>query len=106
MAWGTKYWAKKQTMSQFATFMGYHAFKPVVDATGLTGTYDIVLYWESTQRDASGTTSGDTPAVSSASSGEPLLGAIQSQLGLKLEPKKVIVNVLVVDHIDKTPTGN
>jgi uncharacterized protein (TIGR03435 family) len=106
MAWGTKYWAKKQTMSQFATFMGHHAFKPVVDATGLTGTYDIVLYWESTQRDASGTTSGDTPAVSSASSGEPLLGAIQSQLGLKLEPKKVIVNVLVVDHIDKTPTGN
>jgi uncharacterized protein (TIGR03435 family) len=40
---------------------------------------------------------------------EPLpdiFSALQSQLGLKLEQKKVAVEVFVVDHMEKTPTGN
>lgn len=35
-----------------------------------------------------------------------IFAAIQSQLGLKLEAKKVTVQVLVVDHMEKTPTAN
>jgi uncharacterized protein (TIGR03435 family) len=31
---------------------------------------------------------------------------VQSQLGLKLEPKKLPVKVLVVDNLEKTPTVN
>jgi uncharacterized protein (TIGR03435 family) len=32
--------------------------------------------------------------------------AVQEQLGLKLEPAKVMVQVLVIDHVDSEPTEN
>jgi hypothetical protein len=35
-----------------------------------------------------------------------LINAVQSQLGLKLECKKGQAEVLVVDHMEKAPTGN
>ena len=41
---------------------------------------------------------GETPT--------PLFGAIQSQLGLKLEPRKGDVDITVIDKIEKTPTEN
>jgi uncharacterized protein (TIGR03435 family) len=35
-----------------------------------------------------------------------LLVALESQLGLKLEPKRGPVDILVVDHVNRTPTEN
>jgi uncharacterized protein (TIGR03435 family) len=35
-----------------------------------------------------------------------LFGAVQSQLGLKLEAKKGPVELIVIDHIEKTPVEN
>jgi uncharacterized protein (TIGR03435 family) len=65
----------------------------VVDKTGLTGRYDFNLLW--TTDDAFATDS-DPPT---------LFTAIQEQLGLKLEPAKEPVPVLIVDHVDQ-PTPN
>jgi uncharacterized protein (TIGR03435 family) len=31
---------------------------------------------------------------------------VQAQLGLKLEPKRGSVEMIVIDHIEKTPTEN
>jgi uncharacterized protein (TIGR03435 family) len=69
------------------------AGKPVIDATGLTGTYDIALYWvpDRTRPDAGETT---------------LFDALQSQLGLKLESKKIMLPTVIVDHAEKIPTEN
>jgi uncharacterized protein (TIGR03435 family) len=32
--------------------------------------------------------------------------AMEKQLGLKLEPTKITIDMLVIDHLEKTPTGN
>jgi uncharacterized protein (TIGR03435 family) len=39
-------------------------------------------------------------------SGPNIFESLQTQLGLKLEPKKAMIDILVVDHIEKTPTEN
>jgi len=66
---------------------------PVADATGLAGNFEIDLHW------ARETESGDAP-------GPTLFDALQQQLGLKLEKKNGTVDVLTVDHSEKTPTEN
>lgn len=65
----------------------------VVDKTNLTGRYDLKLQW----------TPDDAPTTEN--SAPSLFTAIQEQLGLKLEPAKEPVSVLVIDHID-APTPN
>jgi len=66
---------------------------PIVDKTGLTGYYDLLLKW--------------TPDEASADAvpGPSLFTAIQDTLGLKLVSGKQPVDVLVIDHVEK-PTEN
>jgi uncharacterized protein (TIGR03435 family) len=64
----------------------------VVDKTGLDGRFDLTLTWASDE--AASTSPDDTP------SGPSLFTALQEQLGLKLEPDKGPVTILVIDHID------
>jgi uncharacterized protein (TIGR03435 family) len=69
--------------------------RPVIDATELKGTYDFTLRWI---MEGSGPSSEET--------GPNIFRALQEQLGLKLESKKSMVDVLVVDHVEKIPTEN
>ncbi|HEY4085892.1 MAG TPA: TIGR03435 family protein [Bryobacteraceae bacterium] len=78
----------------------------VTDKTGLTGVYDLRLMFAGTS-----ILPGATP--SSDSESEPtidvpnLFAALEKQFGLRLvKAKAVPVNVLVVDHADKAPSGN
>jgi uncharacterized protein (TIGR03435 family) len=59
---------------------------PIVDETGLTGTFDVALRWSN---EATG--SDDAPVISTA---------LREQLGLRLERRQVPVEVLAVDHIE------
>jgi bla regulator protein BlaR1 len=85
--------------------------RTVVDKTGLTGKYDWNLQW--TPEPASspmfkGAEDGQTGtdnAVRSESAGPSIFAAIQEQLGLKLELKKGILEVLVIEHVEK-PSEN
>jgi uncharacterized protein (TIGR03435 family) len=93
--------AADETMEQLASNLGAQLGRPVTDATGLKGKYDFTLSW------AVGSIGGAAPASSAEpDNGPTLLQAIQSQLGLKLEQKKIPVDFLVVDHIEKVPTEN
>jgi uncharacterized protein (TIGR03435 family) len=82
----------------FARMVG----RPVKDETGLAGLYSFTLEWtpDETQR-AAPPEDGQARA-----SGASLFAAVEEQLGLKLEGRKGAVDVLVVDHVERTPTEN
>jgi uncharacterized protein (TIGR03435 family) len=104
---GHKLRMNKQTMSQLAIILSGQADLPVFDATGLPGAYDITLYWAANARPealTAGLDNASAPFIPEG--GLPLPGALQSQLGLKLEQRKIAVSVFVIDHIEKTPTEN
>jgi uncharacterized protein (TIGR03435 family) len=65
----------------------------VLDGTNLTGRYDFKLTW------ASDTTAADTDSTDP--SAPSIFTAVSDQLGLKLEPQKGPVPVLVIDHIEE-----
>lgn len=69
--------------------------RPVIDKTGLTGKYDIRLE--------------ATPEFRINNNPQPddlrVFGAIQQQLGLRLEPEKAMMEILVADHVEN-PSGN
>jgi uncharacterized protein (TIGR03435 family) len=85
-----------ETMEEFAVTLSYQLHKPVTDATGLTGKCDFTLHWIA--QGAGPSTVDET--------GPTLFRALPEQLGLRLEAKKGMVEVLVVDHLEKTPTEN
>jgi uncharacterized protein (TIGR03435 family) len=95
-------------------FAGWLSGKPdaggrlVVNETGLQGSYDFVLQWSPVASAGSnGQSDTNQPAGEVATAGDrpSLLTAIQEQLGLKLEPAKGPVEVLVIEHVEQ-PTAN
>ena len=86
--------ASKGTMEQLARQLSVSAGRSVVDKTGLTGYYAWVLDWIPPNGNAD--PDSDTPA---------LFTAIQEQLGLKLEPTKGSLEMLVIDSAQK-PSEN
>jgi uncharacterized protein (TIGR03435 family) len=71
---------------------GYLAETTVVDETGLKGSWEFTMewtpYWEYVK--------ATTPGVS-------LFEAVEKQLGLKLEAKKVSATVVVIDKVNRDP---
>jgi len=94
------------TMPMLASTLQNLLARPVADETGLTAKYDFVLNFS-----GEGIHYGNGRIKVSRGDGEPphqpdMAGALQSQLGLKLEAKKVSLEVIVIDRMEKTPTGN
>jgi uncharacterized protein (TIGR03435 family) len=94
------------SMAQFALQLGPPwTARPVIDRTGLAGSYDFEL---------------DTSRyVVDQDSGKPILDyrgaidmegalvrALPEQLGLALKPQPAPYDVLVVDHVEKVPSAN
>jgi uncharacterized protein (TIGR03435 family) len=71
---------------------------PVVDGTGLAGKYDYTFEFERPQ--------GAAPPAEAGAAPPNIFTAVQEQLGLKLEEKKLPFNVLVVDRAEKVPAEN
>ncbi|MDE3198358.1 MAG: TIGR03435 family protein [Acidobacteriota bacterium] len=83
-----------QPVSWLADMLSAQLHCPVADATRLSGKYGFQLSWSWDEHDPS------HPYLPA------LVEAVQSQLGLKVQKKKGQVDVLVVDHIEKTPAEN
>jgi len=83
-----------ESMEQLAGELAGQLGHPVSDDTGLKGKYDFTMNWIM------------GGALSSDDTGPTLFAALQQQLGLKLESKKGVADMLVIDHIEKAPTEN
>jgi uncharacterized protein (TIGR03435 family) len=95
--------ARNATMKDFSGLLQMTVLdRPVVDQTGLKGRYDFTLKWAPDESQFG----GHWPAPSDAADALPgLYTAVEEQLGLKIEPTKAKVEVLVVDTVEK-PSPN
>ena len=118
--------AERGTMAQLADSLSNQLDRPVVDMTGLPQRYDFTLDFAPDMNVMAGKMGalmgpmpppggagpagpgGDTGPVAHApeTDAATIFAAIQDQLGLKLEPKKAPADLLIVDHLEKTPTEN
>ncbi len=82
----------------------------VVDLTGLKGAYDFAFAWTIRGKLTTGQSGADAtsnaPAASDPTGDVTVFEAIDKDLGLKLELAKHPVPVVVVDHVERTPTEN
>jgi len=77
--------ARAVTIPQLVNVLSGVSGTAVIDATGLTGAYDFTLTWD----DEAG----------------PSLSTAVGDLGLRLEPRKVSIEYIVIDSAQK-PSGN
>ena len=85
------------TLVQLASSLTGKVDRIVVDRTGLTGLFDVDLQWTRTAGSAGGGAAIDD--------GPSIFTAVQEQLGLRLEPQRGPVEVLVIDSVER-PTPN
>jgi bla regulator protein blaR1 len=81
------------------------AGRTVIDKTGLTGKYDMVLQWTPDESQAIRPGPDAPPASPSDSALPSIFTALQEQLGLKLESQKGPVQIFVIDRAEK-PSEN
>jgi uncharacterized protein (TIGR03435 family) len=101
----------KCSMSQLTDTLGNQLDRPVVDMTGLAGNYEFTLVFLPEFRNMPGMVMagrGPAPGGPEATTDDApaLLAAVQDQLGLKLDQKKAPIDLVVIDHLEKTPTEN
>jgi uncharacterized protein (TIGR03435 family) len=74
--------------------------RPILDRTGLPGTFDFILEFDpdSLDRDGVSSTSHDDP-------GPTFSEALKEQLGLQLKKEDGVISIFVVDHIEY-PSAN
>jgi uncharacterized protein (TIGR03435 family) len=86
---GVPTWRDGLSMAALASYLSDWSGRPVIDRTGIEGKYGVTL--DFSHRDGD-----DRPSV---------FTAVQEQLGLKLEPGRAPIEVMVIDHIER-PSGN
>lgn len=105
---------RKMTMPQIAELLTRLSDRPVIDATGITGAYDLAI--ELTPEDfigvqiRGGLNNGalippQALRLLDNAAADPFTNALQ-KFGLSLESRKAPLDVLVIDSIQKTPTEN
>jgi uncharacterized protein (TIGR03435 family) len=89
--------ARSYTMGEFASFLSGPLQAPVVDMTGLKSKYDFDLdftpYLPADER----TERPDSAYILNAT--------LQAEVGLKIQPHKETVEIMVIDHVER-PTAN
>jgi uncharacterized protein (TIGR03435 family) len=103
--------ASKMSMSLLVESLSRFVDHPVVDMTELKGNYHVAL--DISQEDmrnvarsvGAALPAGAAGAETASEPGSSILTSVQ-QLGLKLEARKAPLELIVIDHLEKTPTEN
>jgi uncharacterized protein (TIGR03435 family) len=100
-------------ISALADFFSSGAGRPVLDKTNLKGSYQIEFDVSDEELDNPAAAAafappgaGGAPVASAPVDGSAFFRDILKKLGLNVESTKDQVEMLVIDHIEKTPTGN
>jgi len=95
---------RRSTMQDLANSLESQLQRPVTDATALPRHYDFTLTF-ATEGLFMGR--GRLPVNPATLENPPdMATALRAELGLRLEPRKIQVEMLVIDHAEKTPTAN
>jgi uncharacterized protein (TIGR03435 family) len=97
-----QYLFRNISMTHFVLGIGKGLDRPIINKTGLQGTYDFELAFTPEgvgQGDRNGREPGPAP------DGPSLFTALQEQLGLRLESATAPVDYLIVDHVEE-PSAN
>ncbi len=90
------------TMAQLALKLAEALHRPVLDATGVAGKFDLKLQWApddmQARPPAGGQRGGSAPE---SGAGPSIFAALQEQLGLKLESGRIPAEVLVIDSAER-----
>ena len=86
-------------LSQLVALLPRFVDRVVIDNTGLSQRFDLRLQWTPAPGEWIAPVAGGESAP--LTDGPSLFTAIQEQLGLKLQPQKGSVDILVVDHAEK-----
>src|SRR5262249_47672465 len=85
--------ARNVSMSRFAEFVARQVGLPVADETKLSGGFDFSLEWSSER-------ARQAAADSDTQSAPTMFTALPEQLGLKLEARKLSVDLVVIDRVE------
>jgi uncharacterized protein (TIGR03435 family) len=88
-------------IATLASLLSEQLGRGVIDKTGLANHYDVTLQWPMSAEGQQATESSSA----AESSREMILAAVADQLGLKLEPHEVPMEILVIDHVER-PSQN
>jgi uncharacterized protein (TIGR03435 family) len=89
--------ARNTTVELMAAFFSNVGYKrPIVDRTGITEKIDFSMEFVPEKRGAPAASADTEAAVPGATFGD----AVRDQLGLKLEPAKLPLQIPVVDHVE------
>ena len=98
--------ARAQPVSALADRISREFRLPVVDKTGLSGAFDFTLEFAPQPPGALPSAPMEDATGAMDDSAPNLIIAVQQQLGLKLTPRKIPLEVLVMDRADRVPVEN
>ncbi len=101
----TRMMGQLQTGDLIAQMLSNYIGAPVVNRTGLTGTYNFLLHFfgDDAPDNRGGLPSPDPPEGNPSPS---IFSAIQNELGLRLDRSREPMPVYVIDRLDRIPTEN
>jgi len=100
--------AAATSLDSMVNYLSRQLGVPVIDSTGLKGNYDYTVTFSLASVNE-GVPSPAPPGEASepeGGGGPPIFAALERQLGLKLEKTRGMIDIFVIDHVEKTPTPN